>query len=181
MSLINNFSRRCVLCFSLFVLLSSNVFAESGISEPLPEFSDFSVSDESIFTGTPAPAILSSEIDKSFKTRVKDAAKAEVNFAGHYTLSSWGCGSGCEQVVVVDAETGKTVWLPFFLYYSPTDPEVEEGLEYKKDSKLLIINAQKFYDNEKDDVETEESGYNRHYFKLEDGEFIQLKSLLVTE
>lgn len=181
MKLINNFSKKCTLFLTLLILANANVFADNKESDSLPKFSDFSISEQDIFSGVPAPAVLNSDTDKTFKSRVKDAAKEDVNFAGHYTLSSWGCGSGCEQVVVVDAKTGKTVWLPFFLYYSPTDPEVEEGLEFKKDSKLLIINAQKFYDNEKDEEESEESGYNKHFYKLENNEFIPLKSLLITE
>ncbi len=60
-----------------------------------------------------------------------------VNFAGHYVLTSIGCGAGCVQVAAIDAGTGAVAWLPKTVCCWPlalTDP-----LEYRRDSRLLIV------------------------------------------
>ncbi|MBI9101635.1 MAG: hypothetical protein JEY99_04430 [Spirochaetales bacterium] len=54
----------------------------------------------------------------------------EVNFGGKYILLPWGCGSDCQTGVIIDAETGDIFRLP----------TSERGLEYRKESLLLIVN-----------------------------------------
>ena len=51
------------------------------------------------------------------------------NFAGTYTVVMWGCGSGCQSSVIVDAKTGKI--------YSP-GLGTERGLCFRMDSSLII-------------------------------------------
>jgi hypothetical protein len=50
------------------------------------------------------------------------------NFAGHYILFSWGCGSPCQMNAIVDAITGKTI-LTF---------NTSWGVDFQPDSYLLI-------------------------------------------
>jgi hypothetical protein len=59
-------------------------------------------------------------------TYVKDG----VNFAGHYCLVQWGCGSPCQTCALVDTETG--------LVYNGVTASL--GYEFKKDSKMLLVN-----------------------------------------
>lgn len=76
-----------------------------------------------------------------FKTRLKEAFKADtINFAGHYTLVFWGCGSPCKISMIIDRLTGK-------IYESPTS---SLGYEFKSDSRMLIVNPPNengFYDD----------------------------------
>jgi len=48
---------------------------------------------------------------RDFRTRLREAAeegaKSGPNFAGHYALASWGCGTGCLDWALVDLKTGK--------------------------------------------------------------------------
>ena len=69
---------------------------------------------------------------KSFITRIKEGCKGGVNFAGHYTLIYWGCGTACQYGVVVDRKTGEI----FNGYLSSL------GSQFKADSKLIIFNAE---------------------------------------
>lgn len=52
------------------------------------------------------------------------------NFAQHYTIVTFGCGSTCEAFVIVDAYTG-SVYFPEF--------SSSVGLEFRLDSNLLIV------------------------------------------
>ena len=73
--------------------------------ERLPRFEDFSVLER--FEGVPAQVDFSTNPDMlRFVTRITEGAKEGPNFAGHYTLISWGCGTECQSGVVVDAQTG---------------------------------------------------------------------------
>jgi len=73
------------------------------------------------FTGN-APAL-------EFKTTIRQQAAKGPNFAGHYTVVSWGCGSSCQQNAIVDAKTGKIVAYNLL---------TTGGAEYRLDSRLLI-------------------------------------------
>jgi hypothetical protein len=68
--------------------------------------------------------------EKMFITAIKNNCKKGINFAGHYTLAIWGCGSPCQSGVVVDRITGKI--------YSGYNSSLSS--EFKKDSKLIIRN-----------------------------------------
>ncbi|WP_340074086.1 hypothetical protein [Leptobacterium sp. I13] len=66
-----------------------------------------------------------------FSSRIEEACKGGINFAGHYTLAMWGCGTSCQQAMIVDRKTGK-------IYDAVT---TSFGIDYRKDSKLLISNV----------------------------------------
>ena len=62
--------------------------------------------------GTPAKAdITSRPWPRRFRTMLRLQAPTGPNFAGHYTIAGWGCGSSCLQFAVIDAITGK-VYVP---------------------------------------------------------------------
>ena len=96
----------------------------------IPQFKDFPVSET--YHGTPAPVDLnSSPIGHTFRTVLTAGAKTGPNFAGHYTIVTWGCGSTCQDFAVADAKTGKIYDVPF---------GSENGTEFRLDSRLLIVN-----------------------------------------
>jgi hypothetical protein len=78
----------------------------------------------------------------NFRTRLREAIKGEVNFAGRYILTGWGCGTGCSQMAIIDAKTGR-VFMPDALagvsaWYYDVDDDYEV-YTYKKDSRLLVV------------------------------------------
>lgn len=73
----------------------------------------------------------SHELGSQFRTAIRECYNDSENlFAGHYTITSWGCGSPCQMNVIIDRRTGKI--------YDAPDSSV--GSKYKKDSRMLIIN-----------------------------------------
>lgn len=54
--------------------------------------------------------------DKQFsylRTRIREALREDANFAGHYTIVTMGCGTGCTNNLMVDRKTGKVTNLPY--------------------------------------------------------------------
>jgi hypothetical protein len=59
----------------------------------------------------PAPVVLAGNKDaRMFRTALREAEKAGPNFAGHYVIAGWGCGTSCLSWSVIDARTGKVAF-----------------------------------------------------------------------
>ena len=90
-------------------------------SQQLPKFEDYPVKE--IFTGTPAAPILATPQQRLYRTRIREGVSKGAgvwrdneeqpgpNFAGHYIVIEWFCGSPCAMDAIVDAATG-TIYNP---------------------------------------------------------------------
>ncbi len=86
---------------------------------------------EEIYRGEPAPVDLGSHPDaRQFRTALSRGAAEGPNFARHYTVVTWGCGTMCQQLRIVDARTGQVYEGPISML----------GVEYRLDSRLLVVN-----------------------------------------
>jgi hypothetical protein len=116
---------------------------------PRPRFRDYPV--KNIYLGKPAAPIITKEF-RTFRTMIRRGASSNVEFAGHYTIPRWGCGTDCNGFVVVDSKTGKIYdgfgvdGLPFTLVVEHGGDAIER-MEFHLNSRLLKINA---CPNEKD-------------------------------
>jgi hypothetical protein len=107
--------------------------------EPYITFDDFKVSIEKVKAKLD---LNSHELGRQFRTAIRESYNDTENlFAGHYIFATWGCGSPCQMNVLIDRRTGKI--------YDAPDSSV--GSEFKKDSRMLIINPPEennyFYNN----------------------------------
>lgn len=84
------------------------------------------------YAGRPArPNVATSPNEANFIGYMEQAQRQSgVNFAGAYTIATWPCLSLCVSVVAVDARNGTIV----------RAPEAYNGLAFRRDSRLLIIN-----------------------------------------
>ncbi len=114
--------------------------------EHLPTEADFKAQEASV--ARPKPPVLTTARDRFYRTAIEDAAARGPNFAGHYVVAQWGCGTGCRGFVVVDVNTGKVYDTRFrdVDYHYPSDPYSDFGwwcysdtLTYDVNSRLLII------------------------------------------
>jgi hypothetical protein len=97
-------------------------------------FDEFLVTDA--FKGKPGTPLVSRPEERRFRTVIREGAKQGPNFAGHYTIVEWGCGTECIQAAVVDSRTG-TVFQPPFgqkgdRYFATT------WLHFKLGSRLIL-------------------------------------------
>ena len=133
------------LTFIAAVLLSLPSIAQTALKS-FPAFTDYPVRE--IYTGKVAPAKTAMGTGQRhptgghrpsmFKARLADAStNGQVNFAGHYVLTTWGCGSGgCVEGAVIDALTGDIVWLPL---EACCNRRGDDGYHFRADSNLLVL------------------------------------------
>jgi hypothetical protein len=94
---------------------------------------------QEVFSGVSAPlGIESNPIGPKFKTRINEAYTGKPNFAGHYTLTTWGCGMGCIAFVVIDNKTGRIYG--DYISERLTDGHPSYGIDFHLESSLIIVN-----------------------------------------
>ena len=130
------------------------------------KFADFAVPES--FHGKIARPILTTKAQRTFRSAITSAAAKGANFAGHYTIAEWGCGSGCMSIAVVDAVSGKVYSAPFKIL-GMSMAVVEGGHEYQGavyqlKSRLLIA-----------DGCPEEAKCGTYYYEWSDNKFKQLR------
>lgn len=115
---------------------------------------------DAIFTLVNKPPILDTKEKIDFRTRIKEIAKDPVNFAGHYAVGSWGCGTGCSTWVIIDARNGK-VLLPFIevtVLPDEDQPDVSFA-RFSLGSRVIVFHGQL----------NENGPSGLHYFVIENG------------
>ena len=79
-----------------------------------------------------------------YRTRLREALREEgINFAGHYTLATIGCGAGCSINAIVDARTGRAFFPRPLTGWTAIVGDFDREEEYedrtRADSNLLRI------------------------------------------
>jgi hypothetical protein len=102
-----------------------------------------------------------------YRTRLTEDSRGGPNFAGHYTVVVWGCGTGCAQMGVVDARNGRVFFPPFGSMDIPDmEDEQARARVFRLDSRLLVI-TQYHYDIE--------HTYTAFYYLFDNGRFRLLR------
>ncbi len=149
----------------LIICCNEAVFAQ----KKTPLFKDYAVAE--IYKGKTAPVKITRD-NREYRTRLKSAAKNEKpNFAGHYILTFWGCGTECFTGAVIDAETGKVYFWGLVSDWNSELGEDNNPVDFKLNSKLIIFTGMR-------DEDGEEGSHGKHYYKFENGRFVHLKSVL---
>lgn len=150
-----------VFIFLFLTICSSAALAQSNV----PRFKEYPAE---VYNGPTAPLVLSRD-DRNYRTRLRWAAKNQkVNFAGHYILTFWGCGTTCLVGAVIDAKTGKVYWWDFSLCCWVETDDKFNPLEFRPDSRLIVFSGSR---NEKDD----DNG--AHFYRFDNGRLIHLRSI----
>jgi hypothetical protein len=95
---------RVLVAFPLVCFFAASAWTQAPNSA-LPRFQDYAVA--AAWHGPPASLKLTTSSERMFRTRLTDAAKEPPNFAGHFRVVYWGCGSNCSAGALVDLETGR--------------------------------------------------------------------------
>ena len=117
---------------TLVFFLSVNVLGQVR----LPRFEDFRVSEA--FKGKPASVKPTSRRAREFRTMLRTNAEQGVNFAGHYVVATWGCGSDCSSIAIIDARNGNVYFTPSLLWIGGLRYQELDRLEFRRNSSLLI-------------------------------------------
>ena len=162
------------VCVCAAVSSTPEAVAQSRRSRPAaraPRFEDYPVRE--VYKGAVADVRLDSRRARMFRTRLREDSRGGPNFAGHYTVVIWGCGTGCAQMGVVDSKTGR-------VYFPPVEymdiPDMEDAAVrsqwFRLDSRLLRI-TQNFYDGM--------GSYTAYYYLFEGGRFRLLRKSVERE
>lgn len=114
--------------------------APKGALVPAPKFEDHPAA---AWNGRKKALNLNSHPNaRTFRTRLREAWSGDVNFAGNFIFTYWGCGTNCLSGAIIDAKTGR-VYFPDELQgmgvgLPGTDFE-REPFELRKDSSLFIF------------------------------------------
>jgi len=133
----------------IYLLVFAFALTVPCLSQPIPKFSQYPASVQ-----RPRVTAINFKTNpdaRPFRTRLSEGLRNGVNFAGHYALVGWGCGTGCISGAIVDTRTGKVYWPEQFNAFGVlyTDGNYAyPPVEYKKNSRLLVIHG---IPGEKDD------------------------------
>lgn len=110
-----------------------------------PRFGDYPAR---VYHGPLAPTRWQADAgSRMFRTRLKDWGKERPNFAGHYTMAMWGCGTDCTMFMIIDVRTGK-VHQPEVATNVAINVHEDLGvggwhgagsLRFRPDSRLLVL------------------------------------------
>ncbi len=112
-----------------------------------PAFEAYPVGREVI--ANPKLNLASNLIARKYRTVLRLAITEGPNFAGHYRLIHWGCGTSCAMFAVVNLKTGRVITPEGFSAVSGVNfyddeflPDTESdgwGFRHKSVSKLLVV------------------------------------------
>jgi hypothetical protein len=132
-------------------------FAAYGV--PIPQLAE-----------TPKLDLKNSPTARMYRTLLRQEVSKGPNYAGHYRVAVWGCGTSCANFAIVDLETGRLIELEDFyatstVYFGLDDkavfPDSQSGdlaFGFRADSKLLVILG---------DLNEDQSHEGAFYFVLE--------------
>ena len=129
------------VCPPAIAALAIAAIMASAVAAAGKQFADYPASET--FSGAPAPMDAStapqqwSAVRQVIKDIIHDDMAKGPNFAGAYFLATVGCGTGCEVIFVIDLRTG-------VIYVSPD--AASNDVLFQKDSRLIIIKENKFFD-----------------------------------
>src|SRR5258708_1932836 len=93
-----------------------------------PVFADYPVA--TIYSGSAHAVDLASDPGaRRFRTRLREGATSPPDFAGHYKVIQWGCGTSCQQTAIVDLVTGRVFFAPASIV----------GVDHRADSLLFVV------------------------------------------
>lgn len=124
---------------NLVLVLALLLVGSSFAADRAPRYQDYTVTNG--FKGKPPAVDLSSHSEaRRFRTQLRRQTAEGANFAGHYRLVIWGCGTSCAQFAIVDCKTGHAYFSADLPYVTWTGWDGGDfGLQFRVDSRLLIL------------------------------------------
>ena len=160
---------------AIVLALTANAFAQAVRPAPqagaavvtgTPQFEDFPA-----MTSPPTRNVLLNLTlrDRHYRTRLRAAAAERPNFAGHYVLTTWGCGTECLYGAAVNLRTGRVTFLPFATCCFGEAPNGDERMvAFRLDSALLVVLGMR--DGRGSDI-------GSHYYRIQGDRLLHLRSV----
>jgi hypothetical protein len=154
-----------LICFFTAQIAVVTLSARGYGSETPPRFQDYA--SKSVAIKKDAALDLVTGRARDYRTRLREAMKLPANFASHYRLVLWGCGTGCATGAVIDKSDGRVIFLPFTICCSEDTSDKFEPIAYRQDSRLIVFSGL-----------MNETGVNgAHYYVFDGRKFGFLKTI----
>ena len=129
-------------CFVLFCIALGLAVADRSPAQKSdsPDFEDYPAD---VWAGKAELLNLRSHpLARTFRTRLRENLKSEgINFAGHYTFATVGCGAGCSINAIIDARNGRAYFPKALSGWTGIVGEFDRYEDYEQqtraDSRLL--------------------------------------------
>jgi hypothetical protein len=158
------------------VLLAIAIVAIGTAQPPRkpPRFEDYRV--PTTLAARAKPAEVANHFP-DFEKQIIESAKEGPDFAGHFVVEAWTCGSACSEFVIVNVSTLKVHHPRFNVAYAFC-PEFggENELSYRLDSTLLVVTGRKETYNSKGEMLDTPCG--KYYYTWDGRELKQIYSAL---
>ncbi|WP_322054898.1 hypothetical protein [Paraburkholderia bannensis] len=82
---------------------------------------------------------LTTAFTKRFTTVLHEEFQQPANFAGHYRVAIWGCGTDCRSFAILDKTTGTAYTLEHVELIAGVMGNDDERIDFRRDSRLLVI------------------------------------------
>ena len=149
-------------CLALLIAISAAVVANGSHgraklptqNQSEPHFKDYPAP---VYAGKAELLNLRSHpLARLYRTRLREALREEgINFAGHYTFATVGCGAGCSISTIVDARNGRAFFPQplngWTTIVGDFDREDQNEERTRADSNLLRILGRPSISNPKDE------------------------------
>ncbi len=156
------------IVFTSFLFAFVWTASSSGSAHAEPRFEDYPASTYSGRVRTPD---LGSHPDaRTYRTRLRNAAKGGINFSGDHVLATWGCGGQCLMGAVINARSGHVQFLPGTICCWLEAGENINPVDFERGSDLLILTG----------LLDEEEPMARHYYDFSGREFRLIKKHVLT-
>lgn len=83
--------------------------------------------------------VLTTKLARRYKTAIRNEAARPVNFAGHFRVATWGCGTDCRGFAIINKRTGIVYTAPGAEFVAGVMGNDDDRLEFRADSNLIVI------------------------------------------
>jgi hypothetical protein len=121
----------------------------ADLSDPkAPSFDNYATKTQEVIPNRKLD-LASNPVAKTYRTVLRQEIAKGPNYAGHYRVAVWGCGTSCAMFAVVNLKTGRVMTTREFSAVSGVHLAAEDFLRgtksdswavrYKNDSSLLVV------------------------------------------
>jgi hypothetical protein len=113
-----------------------------------PTFGEYPTKTQETFQ-TASFDLKSNPVASTYRTILREQIAEGPNYAGHYRVAFWGCGTTCAMFAVLDLKTGRVITAREFTSVSGVHLAADDflpgttsdgwGFRYKKNSSLLVV------------------------------------------
>jgi len=132
-----------LIAISICLAANANAWATECASQSCPpSFQDYPAPSTTRAV-LHVPLVLSTTLARQYRTVITQQASEAADFADHYKVATWGCGTDCRGFAIINQRDGRVYTMPGLEYVAGVAGNAEDRLAYRLDSRLFVITGRK--------------------------------------